>query len=194
MLLVEPLNRLLQDKWDRFVKRIFYFNFFVYCLYMIIFTTAAYYRPVEGLVRPGTRALFGGWGWVRYFPKMLWTPGPELAWDSLPSSLRGGETDRRASLPWPQFLSLTQPWTFSLSLWSWEVEHSSTEVLEYWDSDLGRQPPLSGVSADHRVVKGLFAGLHSLVHEFHYKFVSWACALEYVFCARLGAISQLSLG
>nr|AEL30799.1 transient receptor potential cation channel subfamily V member 1 short isoform [Carollia brevicauda] len=49
MLLVEPLNRLLQDKWDRFVKRIFYFNFFVYCLYMIIFTTVAYYRPVEGL-------------------------------------------------------------------------------------------------------------------------------------------------
>nr|XP_021510291.1 transient receptor potential cation channel subfamily V member 1 isoform X3 [Meriones unguiculatus] len=49
MLLVEPLNRLLQDKWDRFVKRIFYFNFFVYCFYMIIFTTAAYYRPVEGL-------------------------------------------------------------------------------------------------------------------------------------------------
>uniref|UniRef100_A0A287CWT0 Transient receptor potential cation channel subfamily V member 1 n=1 Tax=Ictidomys tridecemlineatus TaxID=43179 RepID=A0A287CWT0_ICTTR len=49
MLLVEPLNRLLQDKWDRFVKRIFYFNFFVYCLYMIVFTTAAYYRPVDGL-------------------------------------------------------------------------------------------------------------------------------------------------
>ncbi|XP_045680406.1 transient receptor potential cation channel subfamily V member 1 [Phyllostomus hastatus] len=49
MLLVEPLNRLLQDKWDRFVKRIFYFNFFIYCLYMIIFTTVAYYRPVEGL-------------------------------------------------------------------------------------------------------------------------------------------------
>ncbi|KAK2507611.1 hypothetical protein MC885_017628, partial [Smutsia gigantea] len=52
MLLVEPLNRLLQDKWDRFVKRIFYFNFFVYCLYMIIFTTVAYHRPVQGLVRP----------------------------------------------------------------------------------------------------------------------------------------------
>lgn len=51
MLLVEPLNRLLQDKWDRFVKRIFYFNFFVYCLYMIIFTTVAYYRPVGGRVR-----------------------------------------------------------------------------------------------------------------------------------------------
>ncbi|XP_023579078.1 transient receptor potential cation channel subfamily V member 1 [Octodon degus] len=49
MLLVEPLNRLLQDKWDRFVKRIFYFNFFIYCLYMIIFTMVAYYRPVDGL-------------------------------------------------------------------------------------------------------------------------------------------------
>ncbi|XP_074163761.1 transient receptor potential cation channel subfamily V member 1 [Sminthopsis crassicaudata] len=46
MLLVEPLNRLLQDKWDRFVKRIFYFNFFVYSVYMVIFTCAAYYRPV----------------------------------------------------------------------------------------------------------------------------------------------------
>ena len=53
MLLVEPLNRLLQDKWDRFVKRIFYFNFFVYCLYMIIFTTVAYYRPAGGRVRLG---------------------------------------------------------------------------------------------------------------------------------------------
>ncbi|XP_006105206.1 transient receptor potential cation channel subfamily V member 1 [Myotis lucifugus] len=64
MLLVEPLNRLLQDKWDRFVKRIFYFNFFVYCLYMIIFTTAAYYRPVDGLIqyflqrRPSLKSLF----------------------------------------------------------------------------------------------------------------------------------------
>uniref|UniRef100_A0A8C5P8I3 Transient receptor potential cation channel subfamily V member 1 n=1 Tax=Leptobrachium leishanense TaxID=445787 RepID=A0A8C5P8I3_9ANUR len=48
MLLVEPLNRLLQDKWDRFVKRIFYFNFLAYVAYVIIFTVAAYYRPVEG--------------------------------------------------------------------------------------------------------------------------------------------------
>lgn len=59
MLLVEPLNRLLQDKWDRFVKRIFYFNFFIYCLYMIIFTTVAYYRPVEGRVRLRLRPLRG---------------------------------------------------------------------------------------------------------------------------------------
>ncbi|CAI9591408.1 unnamed protein product [Staurois parvus] len=48
MLLVEPLNRLLQDKWDRFVKRVFYFNFLVYVAFVIIFTIAAYYRPVQG--------------------------------------------------------------------------------------------------------------------------------------------------
>uniref|UniRef100_A0A8C3HV17 Transient receptor potential cation channel subfamily V member 1 n=1 Tax=Chrysemys picta bellii TaxID=8478 RepID=A0A8C3HV17_CHRPI len=45
MLLVEPLNRLLQDKWDRFVKRLFYFNFFVYAMHIIILTLAAYFRP-----------------------------------------------------------------------------------------------------------------------------------------------------
>ncbi|XP_029469908.1 transient receptor potential cation channel subfamily V member 1 [Rhinatrema bivittatum] len=48
MLLVEPLNRLLQNKWDRFVKRIFYFNFLMYFTYVIIFTLSAYYRPVVG--------------------------------------------------------------------------------------------------------------------------------------------------
>ncbi|XP_053940723.1 transient receptor potential cation channel subfamily V member 1 isoform X2 [Cuculus canorus] len=47
MLLVEPLNRLLQDKWDRFVKHLFYFNFFVYTVHILILTAAAYYRPVE---------------------------------------------------------------------------------------------------------------------------------------------------
>ncbi|XP_021271173.1 transient receptor potential cation channel subfamily V member 1 isoform X3 [Numida meleagris] len=47
MLLVEPLNRLLQDKWDRFVKHLFYFNFFVYTIHIVILTAAAYYRPVQ---------------------------------------------------------------------------------------------------------------------------------------------------
>ncbi|XP_019347478.1 transient receptor potential cation channel subfamily V member 1 [Alligator mississippiensis] len=47
MLLVEPLNRLLQDKWDRFVKHLFYFNFCVYAIHIIILTIAAYYRPVK---------------------------------------------------------------------------------------------------------------------------------------------------
>lgn len=86
MLLVEPLNRLLQDKWDRFVKRIFYFNFFVYCLYMIIFTTAAYYRPVDGLVRTEARPRQGGGerdGHSYKTPKTQARPGPGL----LPSLL-----------------------------------------------------------------------------------------------------------
>ncbi|XP_074701604.1 transient receptor potential cation channel subfamily V member 1-like isoform X2 [Strix aluco] len=52
MLLVEPLNRLLQDKWDRFVKHLFYFNFFVYSMHIIILTIAAYYRPVEKKEKP----------------------------------------------------------------------------------------------------------------------------------------------
>ncbi|KAJ7422181.1 hypothetical protein WISP_39355 [Willisornis vidua] len=52
MLLVEPLNRLLQDKWDRFVKHLFYFNFFVYTLHISILTAAAYYRPVQKNQKP----------------------------------------------------------------------------------------------------------------------------------------------
>ncbi|XP_027747354.1 transient receptor potential cation channel subfamily V member 1 isoform X2 [Empidonax traillii] len=52
MLLVEPLNRLLQDKWDRFVKHLFYFNFFVYTLHISILTAAAYYRPVQKDQKP----------------------------------------------------------------------------------------------------------------------------------------------
>ncbi|XP_068271497.1 transient receptor potential cation channel subfamily V member 1 [Nyctibius grandis] len=52
MLLVEPLNRLLQDKWDRFVKHLFYFNFFVYTMHIVILTAAAYYRPVQKKEKP----------------------------------------------------------------------------------------------------------------------------------------------
>nr|XP_020664698.1 transient receptor potential cation channel subfamily V member 1 [Pogona vitticeps] len=47
MLLVEPLNQLLQDKWDRFAKHLFYFNFFVYAAHILILTVAAYYRPTK---------------------------------------------------------------------------------------------------------------------------------------------------
>ncbi|XP_015681982.1 transient receptor potential cation channel subfamily V member 1, partial [Protobothrops mucrosquamatus] len=47
MLLVEPLNQLLQDKWDRFVKHLFYFNFFTYTVHILILTVAAYYRPTK---------------------------------------------------------------------------------------------------------------------------------------------------
>ncbi|XP_062815674.1 transient receptor potential cation channel subfamily V member 1 isoform X3 [Anolis carolinensis] len=47
MLLVEPLNQLLQDKWDRFVKHLFYFNFFTYTAHILILTVAAYFRPTK---------------------------------------------------------------------------------------------------------------------------------------------------
>ncbi|XP_042298778.1 transient receptor potential cation channel subfamily V member 1-like isoform X2 [Sceloporus undulatus] len=47
MLLVEPLNQLLQDKWDGFVKHLFYFNFIVYAAHILILTVAAYFRPTR---------------------------------------------------------------------------------------------------------------------------------------------------
>ncbi|XP_007444589.2 transient receptor potential cation channel subfamily V member 1 [Python bivittatus] len=52
MLLVEPLNQLLQDKWDRFVKHLFYFNFFIYTVHILILTVAAYYRPTKKQGKP----------------------------------------------------------------------------------------------------------------------------------------------
>uniref|UniRef100_A0ACB8ECJ1 Transient receptor putative cation channel sub V member 1 n=1 Tax=Sphaerodactylus townsendi TaxID=933632 RepID=A0ACB8ECJ1_9SAUR len=52
MLLVEPLNRLLQDKWDRFVKHLFYFNFLIYASHVMILTVAAYYRPTKKGEKP----------------------------------------------------------------------------------------------------------------------------------------------
>ncbi|XP_018547618.1 transient receptor potential cation channel subfamily V member 1 [Lates calcarifer] len=42
MLQTEPLNRLLDEKWKRFAGRLFFFNFLVYLLYLIIFTLVAY--------------------------------------------------------------------------------------------------------------------------------------------------------
>ncbi|XP_063002666.1 transient receptor potential cation channel subfamily V member 1 [Elgaria multicarinata webbii] len=52
MLLVEPLNQLLQDKWDRFVKHLFYFNFLVYAAHILTLTVAAYYRPTKKHGKP----------------------------------------------------------------------------------------------------------------------------------------------
>ncbi|XP_053130688.1 transient receptor potential cation channel subfamily V member 1 [Hemicordylus capensis] len=52
MLLVEPLNQLLQDKWDRFVKHLFYLNFIVYATHILILTVAAYYRPTRKHGKP----------------------------------------------------------------------------------------------------------------------------------------------
>ncbi|KAL4608785.1 transient receptor potential cation channel subfamily V member 1-like [Arapaima gigas] len=52
MLQIELLNKLLNDKWDRFAKWIFLFNFISYILYLIIFTVIAYYRQEEQVPFP----------------------------------------------------------------------------------------------------------------------------------------------
>ncbi|MCJ8748549.1 hypothetical protein PDJAM_G00166080 [Pangasius djambal] len=44
MLQIEPLNKLLEDKWNRFAKWIFLFKFIVYFIYLIIFTAGSYHR------------------------------------------------------------------------------------------------------------------------------------------------------
>ncbi|KAM4794704.1 transient receptor potential cation channel subfamily V member 1-like [Rhinophrynus dorsalis] len=49
MVVLEPINHLLQEKWDTFAGKIFYLKFLLYVLYMIIFTVTAYNRPLIGL-------------------------------------------------------------------------------------------------------------------------------------------------
>ncbi|KAM4044076.1 transient receptor potential cation channel subfamily V member 1-like [Anomaloglossus baeobatrachus] len=48
MIVLEPLNHLLQEKWDSFARLIFYLKFILYILYMSIFTATAYHRPLDG--------------------------------------------------------------------------------------------------------------------------------------------------
>uniref|UniRef100_A0A8C7JUJ5 Transient receptor potential cation channel, subfamily V, member 1 n=1 Tax=Oncorhynchus kisutch TaxID=8019 RepID=A0A8C7JUJ5_ONCKI len=50
MLQIEPLNRLLEEKWDKFAARMFFLNFMVYLVYLSVFTAVAYYRK-KGTVR-----------------------------------------------------------------------------------------------------------------------------------------------
>uniref|UniRef100_A0A6Q2ZKS9 Ion transport domain-containing protein n=1 Tax=Esox lucius TaxID=8010 RepID=A0A6Q2ZKS9_ESOLU len=50
MLQTEPLNRLLEEKWDRFAARMFLVNFLVYLFYLCVFTCVAYNRK-KGTVR-----------------------------------------------------------------------------------------------------------------------------------------------
>ncbi|XP_036078403.1 transient receptor potential cation channel subfamily V member 2 isoform X8 [Rousettus aegyptiacus] len=44
MVVLEPLNKLLQAKWDLLIPR-FFFNFLCYLIYMFIFTAVAYHQP-----------------------------------------------------------------------------------------------------------------------------------------------------
>lgn len=137
MLLVEPLNRLLQDKWDRFVKRIFYFNFFVYCLYMIIFTTAAYYRPVDGLVRPEAQPQDKGVGReMDILMRPPYDPGPGQTLDSFLACWKDGRIIWSSLCPCAQpsisqAVLATLPSPFSvppLASWLAEAEWMVSEV------------------------------------------------------------------
>ncbi|XP_031427145.1 transient receptor potential cation channel subfamily V member 1-like [Clupea harengus] len=55
MLQVEPLNRLLDEKWNRFAHRIFLFRFVMYCLYLCIFTSVSYFGNRKMLLDIGRK-------------------------------------------------------------------------------------------------------------------------------------------
>uniref|UniRef100_A0A8C1IXC3 Transient receptor potential cation channel, subfamily V, member 1 n=1 Tax=Cyprinus carpio TaxID=7962 RepID=A0A8C1IXC3_CYPCA len=44
MLNIEPFNRLIEEKWERFAKPMFLFNFIIYVIYLFILTAVAYHR------------------------------------------------------------------------------------------------------------------------------------------------------
>ncbi|XP_016052003.1 PREDICTED: transient receptor potential cation channel subfamily V member 2 [Miniopterus natalensis] len=44
MVVLEPLNKLLQAKWDQLIPR-FFFNFLCYLIYMLTFTAVVYHQP-----------------------------------------------------------------------------------------------------------------------------------------------------
>lgn len=69
MVVLEPLNKLLQAKWDLLIPR-FFFNFLCYLMYMFLFTAVAYHQPaLEKVQQVG-----GGRGWGA-----CW--GREASWD-----------------------------------------------------------------------------------------------------------------
>uniref|UniRef100_A0A8C3UMU4 Transient receptor potential cation channel subfamily V member 2 n=1 Tax=Catharus ustulatus TaxID=91951 RepID=A0A8C3UMU4_CATUS len=57
MVVLEPLNKLLQQKWETFASKRFYFSFVSYLSFMIIFTAIAYYQPLR--VKVGAVVLSG---------------------------------------------------------------------------------------------------------------------------------------
>lgn len=48
MVVLEPLNKLLQHKWDTFAANRFYLSFFFYMIFMTVFSLVAYNRPMDG--------------------------------------------------------------------------------------------------------------------------------------------------
>lgn len=68
MVVLEPLNKLLQAKWDRLIPR-FFFNFLCYLIYMFIFTAVAYHQPALEKARLGL-----GTSWGRFLETALRLP------------------------------------------------------------------------------------------------------------------------
>uniref|UniRef100_A0A8C6VFH2 Ion transport domain-containing protein n=1 Tax=Naja naja TaxID=35670 RepID=A0A8C6VFH2_NAJNA len=50
MVALEPLNKLLQHKWESFIRKRFFFSLFLHLIFMFIYTGTAYYRPLKGEV------------------------------------------------------------------------------------------------------------------------------------------------
>ncbi|XP_058019981.1 transient receptor potential cation channel subfamily V member 2-like [Ahaetulla prasina] len=48
MVALEPLNKLLQHKWESFIRKRFFFSLFIHLIFMLIYTGTAYYRPLNG--------------------------------------------------------------------------------------------------------------------------------------------------
>uniref|UniRef100_A0A8C3Y5X0 Transient receptor potential cation channel subfamily V member 2 n=1 Tax=Catharus ustulatus TaxID=91951 RepID=A0A8C3Y5X0_CATUS len=89
MVVLEPLNKLLQQKWETFASKRFYFSFVSYLSFMIIFTAIAYYQPL----RPSFPVEFtaGGFLWVSGLIIIL-LGGIYLIFAQVGGSLVGGES------------------------------------------------------------------------------------------------------
>ncbi|XP_032072860.1 transient receptor potential cation channel subfamily V member 2 isoform X2 [Thamnophis elegans] len=48
MVALEPVNQLLQYKWESFSRKRFFFSLFLHLIFMLIYTGTAYYRPLNG--------------------------------------------------------------------------------------------------------------------------------------------------
>ncbi|XP_054481776.1 transient receptor potential cation channel subfamily V member 1 isoform X2 [Anoplopoma fimbria] len=59
MLQMEPLSRLLEEKWKKFAGRMFFLNFLVYLMYLIIFTVVAYNKKFGELPYPSKHTTMG---------------------------------------------------------------------------------------------------------------------------------------
>ncbi|XP_067165678.1 transient receptor potential cation channel subfamily V member 2-like isoform X3 [Apteryx mantelli] len=64
MVVLEPLNKLLQHKWETFASKRFYFSFISYLSFMIIFTAIAYYQPLRVKSSFPVEFTAGGFLWV----------------------------------------------------------------------------------------------------------------------------------